>query len=167
MHRLLRTSSRGMTLLEALIYVALLVLLLTAIIGLFVSMMRSYGALIVARHINESATIGMERMMRDIRAASSVDAASILNANPGQLTLLSGATTTMFSLVNGSLRVRENGIDIGSLTLPDVSVDTLMFEKITSSSILGVRIQLILTATSSVGTKSESFEDFAVLRGAY
>src|SRR3989344_2270015 len=157
----LTKTTEGMPLLEALIYIGLLVLLLTAIVGLFVSMMRSYGTLLVARHINESATLSVERIVRDIRAAS------ILSTNPGQLTLIAGATTTVFSLVGDSLHVSENGVDIGALTLPDVSIDSLIFEKITSDPILGVRIQLTLTATSSSGTKTEAFEDFAVLRGTY
>src|SRR3989344_244147 len=163
----LTKTTEGMTLLEALIYIGLLVLLLTAIVGLFVSMMRSYGTLLVARHINESATLSVERIVRDIRAASSVGAGSILSTNPGQLTLIAGATTTVFSLVGDSLHVSGNGVDIGALTLPDVSIDSLIFEKITSDPILGVRIQLTLTATSSSGTKTEAFEDFAVLRGTY
>src|SRR3989344_3225926 len=135
-----QSSVSGFTLVETLVYIAALVLLLVAVFGLVISLLRAYGAFARSRDLNVSAAVALERMGRDIRAAQSINlAASTLDAHPGRLTLTEGATTTEFYLSSGTLHVRESGVEGGALTRPGVSVDTLIFRRLDSGTSFGVR----------------------------
>jgi len=161
-------SKQGMTMVETLVYVAVLVVLLLAITGMLFSMTRSYAAFVGARNLNASASIALERMTREIRAANSITAgSSVFDTSPGRLTIVGPATTTEFYIAGDTLYVRENGVDSGALTRSGVSVDSLVFRQLDSGISSGVRIELTLSAVTGTTTKTEQFSAFSVLRNSY
>ena len=163
--------SSGVSLLEMIIYVAILSAVTVLVVGSMLALARSYHSLAISRDINNSATIALDRISREIRSAKSINiAASTLESHPGQLVLNTkdnaGQDTTIdFYLESGVLKVREGGIERGSLTKQKLLVTNLVFRRIASTSIEAVKIELTLEGSSGPRTKQKTFYTSALLRG--
>jgi len=160
-------SNRGFSLLEMVVYVAILSAIAVIVVTIVLSFSASWNSLRISRDINASAMSSFERIGRDLRAALDVNTAgSVLNAHPGALTL-SDTLQTEFFLDGGVLRVRENSVDTGALTKESVTVTNLVFRFVTSGSHRGVRIEMTLEGVRGAITKTESFVTFIALRAPY
>lgn len=160
---------KGFTLVEMLVYVGLMVVVLVALVNMLLSMSKAYGYLKYSKHLQTSAVTSLDRMVRDIRNAVSVNVAqSTLDSSPGVLTIntttVSGtAQTFKYYISGGAVKVVQDGADLGPLTLPDVTVNSLIFRKIETGISQAIKIELTLTA----GTRTANFYDTAILRGSY
>jgi len=102
---------RGFTLIEMVVYTAILGIIAVLAINSTLAMTRAFTSLRVSRDINSSATALFERLTRDIRGAYGVDLAqSDLGSNPGRLTLNTkdggGSNTTIeFYVDNGLIKI--------------------------------------------------------------
>lgn len=167
------TKTRGFTLVEMIVYIALLSVLSVVVINAVVTTTKTFADFRMTRSINESATTVVERMTRDIRMAYDIDQSeSILSAHPGRLVLkttdASGdATTTEFYIDNGRVRVTEGATDIGYLSGNNVTVDLLVFDFVSNAHTSAVTIRLQLSATQGSLSKTETFYTTTILRGSY
>lgn len=164
------TRKRGFSLLETVFYVSILAVLMLIITESFISMAVSYRRLKVAGQIEVSAAVSLERMVREIRAADSIDALSILNTSPGKLVLNTaaaggGTQQIEFSLQNGKLSLVADGAVVGPLTSAGVAVDAILFRKINNGKAGGVKIEMELAAGSGTVYKSSLFFASAIIRG--
>ncbi len=164
-----RYSCAGFSLVEMIIYVGLLALVLVSLVNMLLGMARAYSYLKLSRHIQSSAVVALDRVIRDIRNAQSVNMPqSVLGASPGVLTLntttaTSSSQTLQFYVSSGALRVKQDGGDLGPLTLSDVTVSNLIFRQMNTGISQAVKIELTLTA----GTHTANFYATAVLRDSY
>src|SRR5438128_2713217 len=116
-----KTKKAGYTLVEMVIYVALMSVISFLIINTVLSFTKSYREVVALRIVDSGAIDSMERMTRDIRGGAIIDTRnSTLGTNPGILTLTTTtggvSTTTKFYIQNGSLKIDVNGTYIGPLT---------------------------------------------------
>lgn len=161
--------TRGFSLVEAVIYVGLLTLVMVSVVGMLVGMTRSYRYLKLSREMQSSAVSSLDRMVRDIRNANSVNVAqSTLNTSPGVLVLntttsTSSVQTLKFYVSSGVLRIMQDGGDIGPLTLSNSTVTNLVFRQISTGESQAVKIEMTLLT----GTRSANFYATAVLRDSY
>ena len=111
--------------------------------------------------------------MRDIKSATSVNMAqSSFATSSGRLTLqtLSASGTPMtveFYIATSSLRVRENGVDKGSLMSAHTQVDALEFHYMTNGATAAIKTELHLRSTRGTVTDVDHFYNTSVLRGSY
>lgn len=160
--------ARGFSLIEMLVYFSILVLVSGASVTAYLSLNTVLVRNATERVLTHAADVSLERMVRDIRGADSVNGmASTLGTTPGVLTLVQGATTTLFSIVGGAVHVSVNGVDQGPLTGERVYVDSLTFTEYTGADTDLVRVALQLTASSSASTMTRTFYTSAVMRGSY
>ncbi len=158
-------SEKGFSLIEMLIYTAILVAVLIVVGFGLLMMTRTFGDIRILNKINNSAEIAMERMIREIRLANDIDASSIFDVHPGQLKLetvdSSGNPITItFYLSGGNLMVQEGGSTGESLTSPRVNVERLVFYQISNQEISkAIKIEFTING--------KNFYDTAVLRGSY
>ena len=169
----LHTSRRrGFTLVEALVYTAVLAIVAGIVVEILVGMTRASARVQLARRINHSAQISLERLTREIRNAQSVNgASSIFNTHPGRLSLttlnaLGLPTTIEFSLTSTTLQVTE-GSSVSNLTPKNVDVTNLVFRPFNSTNSQGIKVELELSAAQGRATRTEMFYTGAVLRGSY
>jgi hypothetical protein len=172
-----KVSNGGYSFVEVIIYLAMLIILLTAIINGTLLLAQSYRSVKVVRDIESSAITSMDRMTREIHDASDINGTlTTYNTNPGSLELdttdTSGTAITLrFYALNGKVMMDKNGVTEGQLTESDVHVSSLIFRSITSSSSVAIKIEMTLQGTStSNGTSSlitKNFYDTAVVRGSY
>ena len=165
-----KRTRRGATLVEVLIYILILSVLSVVVINLFVVMMRSFFDFRQTRQITHSASVALERMVRETRRATAIDLAqSNLGIHPGRLILqMSDGSVLTFTLTDGTLTIQAGTGPTISLTAPGVAVSDLVFRAFSTPVSKAVKIDLTLTATRpGGGVRSANFYGTAVLRGSY
>ncbi len=168
-------GKRGMTLVETLIYAALLVILLASIVQAVLLLTTHYRAVRNTRDIEDSAIAVLDRLVREARNADEISASSTPSGtNPSILALTvrdsatGNSTTTQFSVSDGRMVLHVNDVYQGPLTKGSVIVLGFQINQIVTSRSTALRVQLSLQsdqATPAVITKN--FYDTVVLRGSY
>ena len=165
---------KGSSLLETLIYAAILGLVAVFATGSILAMMKSYASVKLSRDLNFSASVATERMTNEIRLANGIDdAGSVFAASPGKLKLnttdsLGAPATIEFFLSGTGIFVKEGAGASEALTASTTEITSLVFNKITSSTI-SKAVKISLTAKSKGGRmeKTEKFYNTTILRGSY
>lgn len=167
-------KNRGSSLLETLIYAAILGMVAVFATGSILAMMKSYSSVKMSRDLNFSASAAMERMANEIRLANGIDdAGSSFATSSGKLKLntiddLGVPTTVEFFLSGAGIFVKEGGGAPEALTASSTEITSLVFNEITSSTVSkAVKISLIAKAKGSRMEKTENFYNTAILRGSY
>jgi type II secretory pathway pseudopilin PulG len=161
---------KGYTLIETVIYVAILSIIYFLVVSTLLSFSSSYRNVVALRIVDNSGTNSMERMTREVRGAGAVDIInSTLGSSPGALTIISTSngisTTTKFYLQNGIIKMDINGAYYGPLTLNNASVTNLVFYKLDNTNSTAVKIDMTVTGTSGFITKTKSYHSTIVLKG--
>lgn len=160
----------GFSLVEMLIYVAILLIMLIVIINVVLSVAGSDKVIRALRNIENSAALAIERINREARSADAiVVASSIFDSHPGKLVLSSEIgggppRTVEFYLLDGQLILKEDGVDTGALTSAEATVTSLVFRRFASSTVEGVRTEISLTSGTSTSFRSETFYTSVLLR---
>lgn len=161
---------RGYTLIEIVVYIAVLSLVSIVVVNSFIVSISSSKVAFEKRNLLEAGNTIMERMAREIRLADTVvDANSTFDSDPGVLEIsstdsVSGTRTVKFQVDSGEMSMYENGSLYGSISGDKVAVSSLFFRKITTSS--GVAIKIELGLLGGQGHVS-NFYNTVALRGAY
>lgn len=163
----LKNKNGAYSIIETIIYVAMLTVLIGAIAYATMTLFSVYKKTKIVRSIEVSAVDSMDRIIRDIRNATSVNTAiSSFNSSNGILALVSGTTTSRFYLSNQKIYVDENGTVLGALTSGSANVTSLIFRYIQATSSVAVKVEMTITSSSTPGF-SKNFYNTAVLRGSY
>lgn len=163
-------QNKGFTLVEMIIYIAVIGLMFSVTTNTIVSFTQSYRHLSVLRSLDRSAITILERMTRDIRNANSINTGqSVFVTNPGILSVVhtsgSLSTTTRYYTQSGQMRLDVNGAYVGPLTLNNATVSNLVFQQMTGTS-TAIRIDLTLQATSGGVTRTKPFHATVILKGS-
>ena len=168
-----RYSRAGFSLVEMMVYVALLTVILVAVVNMLLVMSRAYSFYKVSRRLQSSAVFALDRMVRDIRNSRNVDlSASALGVSPGVLTLnttqATGTPETLqFYVSNDVLRLKQDSGDIGPLTIDGVTVRSLVFRHMNTGISQAVKIELTLGSGAGSFARSANFYATALLRDSY
>jgi competence protein ComGC len=163
-----RYSVSGFTLIEMLIYIALMTLIITVVTQTLIVVLKSNRSSFIEINIRNSGYSAMEGMLREIYLSESIDQASM-----GVLEMKEsdGANIVRFATSSDSaLNFYEGAITptlVGPLTSKGVFVKNLIFTPINTGKSLAIRIQMELKASVNGITKDEWFYSTAVLRGSY
>lgn len=161
---------QGYTLVEALIYIAVFVILSFAVMSLLLSVMETNRKSSPINALSRGATSALEIITREIRGATSLDALnSDFATSSGRLSLNSldasdNPRTVMFYLESGQVKIQENGVYIGPLSPSDVAVTALYFNLATSTGQSLLKIELDMSAGSGNYQKSDKFYSSVSLR---
>lgn len=157
----------GFTLIEMVIYIALLVVISTAAVTALVSLTETVVSYRASQLVMRNAAPLMERFQTDVRNAHAVDLLnSTLESTPGTLEVMQGATTTAYTLSGGVVEVTQGGSTV-ALTGSGVSVSELRFFAYDNLTTEMVRMQVTLSATVGSVTHTKTFNTATVLRGSY
>ncbi len=162
----------GFTLVEMVIYLGFFaVLSILSIQGTIIAM-KSFYSLRLTQSVNQSASVALERLSREILVAYDIDELqSTFGVSPGRLMLNTktdaGALTTREFYVTGNqLSVKEGGVDRGSLMTKNVILSNLVFRQSTTTESLSVKIEMTLRDNRAVPPKDIKFYNTIVLRGS-
>lgn len=126
-------KAKGFTLLEFIIYFALIAIVVTTITLFAVDVVKSRAKAVAIAEVEQNMRFGLQRVQRAVRQASKLDVgASTLNSDAGVLSLDMAATSTtptVFDLSDGALRMKVGSGAFTPVTSPDVRVTKLRFSK--------------------------------------
>lgn len=158
---------------ETILYMVILTFVMGVIVQMLISIGGMYREIKITRELESSGTIAMERMLREIRNASSVVVEeSTLGTNPGRLTI-AGISEDLnpykvtFNVSSGIINVAKDSELPVAITSSSGSVSYLLFTRLATSTSQAVRIEMELSGTSGSTLKSERFYGFAIFRGSY
>ncbi len=167
-HGLKRTSLMGFSLVEMLVYIAVMVSVSLAGVLTYLSLNSGLVRNATERSVNHAAQVALERITRDIRGAVTVNTGlSTLGTTPGVLTLTNNATTTTYSISGGALSLTVNGVSLGALTGSGVTINDFVVNRYVGTSTELVRVKLTLSAVTKAASTTRTYYTSAVLRGSY
>lgn len=159
---------RGYTLLEIVIYAAILAVIAILVVGSVLSIYQAFAKTRVERKLVLNGDIALETMIRGIRSATSSDTAvSVFGSSPGILQINADNSTEKFSLSGTTLQIKRGASAAENLTSSDVSVTSLIFYATSTANSKMITVRISLQAGSGVFQKTKNFYGSAVMRGSY
>ena len=151
---------KGFTLLEFIIYFALLSMMITTITAFTVDIVKTRAKAQAITEVEQNVRFGTLRILRTVRRATSIDAGgSTFDSDNGVLSLHQGDATkdpTVFDLSGGALRIKEGAGAATALTSSDVTVTKLRFSKDTLGT-SGKSVTAEITVQYAGGSADQSF----------
>ncbi len=171
---MIKKRQSGITILETLIYAIILTVLVGIVVQALISLINLHRTTSASRLVESSTVVSMERIIREIKGAKSVDISnSVFDSNPGIL-VLNGIDendanySLTFALQNGVLQMTKNpGGEVFNLTPSSVNALTATFNHVVNSNSEGVRVFIQIENISGPKIESFSLKSFAILRGSY
>ena len=156
----------GYSLLEAVIYIAILSVIAIVVVESVFVLYRAYGGSRVERRLNLNGDYAIERIIREVRQATSTDpAGSSFGASPGVLSV--GGKTFSLAGPNGPLQAEEQG-GVAEAITSDVDVTSLYFyRQSTSTPSEIIKVEITLSAGEGSFSKTKNFYGSTVLRRKY
>ncbi len=154
-------QSRGYTLIELLLYVAMSSILLTAVTYFFGMMVDSRIKNQTINEVNDQGSAIMDYMTQTIRNATSITA-PVAAATGSSLTLVvptGSLSPTVFSLSGTTLQVKEGTAAAVSLTSNDVQISSITFSNLTRSGTSGsVQVSFTINRTNPAGRNEYDYQ---------
>jgi type II secretory pathway component PulJ len=166
-------QNQGYSIAEMIVYLAIFAAVSILVINAFIVMTKSFSVSRTNRDLMESGSVAMERMVREIRQATSIDTSnSVLSSNPGTLQLnstdINGASVSVkFVTSSGALNLYQGGTLTGNLLGSNISVTNLIFRRMVTTNGEGVKIEMTLQDNRTPAARTENFYDTIILRGEY
>lgn len=165
-------KNNGFSLVEVVIYVALLAVLLIGVTGSLLAVSKTSRELAASQSLQNEGSSVMDRLTREIREAEAVSGGSF-DSHPGQLIL------STEGLSGGSLESLTIGVDeadnlylkIGSAATSTLTgrteVRSFVARQITASSVEAVRLELVLGTRPGLVDKTINLYNTVILRASY
>lgn len=158
----------GFTLVEILVYIALLVMVMAVAIGVLLSLREPLAQQMASRLLYTNADYIMTQFTDTARNADSVDvSASTFGSTPGAVTLMTDGIEVEYALTAGELVRSVDGIIEGALNNDAVTVDGLVVRQLVNTATEGLRFEVGLTATANEVTKHATYTTSVMLRHSY
>jgi type II secretory pathway pseudopilin PulG len=119
------TKTRGFSLIEVMIYVALMSMTMVMLTDIYGSLLRAKTRADNQRELYDNARVAVQSMSEAIRWADSV-----VTAQSNELALLKGTETTTYRLQNGVITVQQDAGAITPLTTDAVEITQLNVSEI-------------------------------------
>lgn len=162
----LRSSSRGFTLVELLIYMGLLTVLILIFTDIFTSIIDNQLSSRNTSSVADDGRYIYSRFIYDVAHASAITQPALPGSSSSQLTFTKGGQNYTYSLVNGNLLITDQAT-ASALNSSGSSVSGLLFTRVgTTSAKTTVRINFTVTGliTSRGILDTQSFQTTAGLR---
>lgn len=160
-------TSRGYTLIEAIVYLSILMIISTLVISAILSTAKVVAEAQDIRNVHTAAETAMERIAREIRFADSVTTgSSVLGSNPGTLVLSSidpvseAAQTITFGISGNRITIQKNSTGADYLTPESVAITNLIFRHIATTTPQAIKIEMGVENT-------HNFYNTVILRRSY
>lgn len=154
-----KNYQKGFSLLELLIYIAVLAVVMTMLVGVFFSINRSRGKVESQSEVNSNLRFAMEKLSGDIKSASQISTPVAAGSAANNLVINNAGATIEYCINAGTLRRQENGTCDGNsptITSDKVKVDNLSFNRIENSNANLTKKVISLEITISMSYNSSS-----------
>ena len=145
----------GFTLLELLLYIAILGILMVVISNMFISLSKGSGQSQARNEVDTSIRFATELLRQDIKNASSISVPAS-GGSSSTLTLVRNSTTIVYDISAGVLRRQEGVASPVSVTNPNITVSTPTFTRIENINTLFSRTNIAIKINMTFGYNSTS-----------
>lgn len=168
-NNLIFKRKKGFSIIEIIIYLSIFGTLSIFVINSFIVSISSFNKVLLNHSLAEAAVSSMDRISREIRQAGSIDIAYTTSELLQINSFDSSGNDVLIKIVKegNALNFYRNNIFIGNLLDEDVSVDSLNFRRIETSSGEAVKIEISLYSKKGKNEKIENFYNTIILRGSY
>lgn len=163
-------TTNGFSLIEMLVYVAVIVFISTAVVVTYLSLDTVLARNHVERQITKAGSTAMERMVRAVRDGSTVNLTE--RTLPSELAVDQAlSTTTEFYLSGGQIYIDVNDVPLGPITPSAVTIRDLTFHhyELTGTPLESETVRIFFTAhmDGKGASTTKTFYSSAVLRDSY
>lgn len=130
-------SNNGFSLLELLIYVAIIAIVTLFIAGIFLILNKSRGQIEARNEVNSNLRFAIEKISQDIKAASNVSAPASAGATSTSLQIAVSGSNVIYCVADAKLRRQVNGsCDASSEKITDnsVKIESLIFTRLENTN---------------------------------
>lgn len=161
-------TKKGFTLVEMLVYVALMTSISLIVVQSVVVVLKSNRTSFAEANLRNAGYSAMEAMIGEIRLSETIDQASdgilqMRQDNGGNIVRFATSSDMTLNFYEGSVSPSL----IGPITTKNVQVKQLIFDQINSGKSLAVKIKMQLETVVDDQIKTEWFYSTVVLRGSY
>ncbi len=165
-------AKKGYSLIETIIYVSLMALLVGVITTVINMLLTANSVVKATRRVENSSIAFSDKIVREIRAASSASLVTSYPYDNDELTLTiptsGGSTrTSRFYRAGDRVMVDDNGVTTGPVTLSNMQVTSLHFKIMSTTTSQAIKYEIVMEGPTSTPDVSEKFYGTAVLRGYY
>lgn len=150
--------NKGFSLLELLVYIAILLIATTLLVGVFMSISKSRGQSEARSEVNSNLRFVFDKISQDIKTATTIDTPAVAGDASNTLTLTSGGNSVAYCIAGSQLRRKAGGACDGSseaVTSGKVAVESVLFTRIENSNaalsktIVGIKVDAQIKYNSS------------------
>lgn len=153
------STVNGFSLLELLIYLAILSAVMSVLAGMFFSINKGQGQAEAMSEVNGNLRFAIEKLSQDLRSASSVSAPAIANATSTTMTAVISGSDVIYCVSDGKLRRQAGGVcDISSEPITDnsVIVNSLIFTRMENTNQILSKTAVTIAIDITIGYDSAS-----------
>lgn len=159
-------KKKGVSIVETIIYLAIFSAMSIVVINSFIVIISSLSAIRINHNLLTSGSMSMERISREIRQSKSIDLVNTTSSSL-QLNSTDGSGSDMvikFVKEGNALNIYKNGVIIGNLLSSNVILDSLSFDRISTTNSEGVKIKMTIEQTLGKRNKISNFYNTVILR---
>jgi hypothetical protein len=159
----------GFSIIEIIIYLAIFTTMSIIVINSFITILSSFSAIRTNQDLLEGGSVSMDRISHEIRQAKNID---IVNSTSEILQLNSTDTSgnsavIKLAKVGNALNLYEDGNLVGNLLPQNILLNSISFDRISTTNSEGIKIKIVLQDSRSKIGKTENFYNTIILRGGY
>lgn len=153
---------RGISLLELLLYVAILSGLMVVISGAFISLSKGRGQSEARNEVNAAIRFSAEKIRQDIKGATAV-VTPVLGTSSSTLNITVGGVAVIYDVSAGQLRRKEGAASPVVVTGPGIVANTPTFTRLenynTNFSATTTAVQIAVTFQYNASSTDWNFSD--------
>lgn len=153
---MIKNSNRAFTLLELLIYVAILAVLMVGISSAFISFNRGRGQVEARSEVNSNLQFAIEKISHDLKFASLVTTPAAAGSSSNTLVLVLDGLTITYNVSSGQLKRQVNSETPETITSDKVTVTTPTFTRLENENTVLDKIIVSIKTDISMTYNSES-----------
>ncbi len=155
-----RMYKRGATLVELLLYIAIITMLLAMVVSLYFAIAHARMKQQTISEVEVQGLLVINSMTQAIRNALSVTlpATSTTASSLSLVTYTSSTTPTLFATASSTLSITEGSSTSTALTSSQVVISNLTFQNLSASGTLGsIKIQFTMAHATTSGSYDSSY----------
>jgi type II secretory pathway pseudopilin PulG len=153
----------GFTLIELILYIALITLILSALVPFAWNMIESGVKSSVQQEVNANARYISERIKYEVRNATGIN--SVAATSISLATATPATNPTVIDLSGGNIRIKQGTGAAVNLNSSNTVINSLTFTNLTSGDTKTKNIQFVFTTAASFGVARQEYQDSVVIEG--
>ncbi|MGM0482425.1 MAG: type II secretion system protein [Patescibacteria group bacterium] len=167
-----KKKNKGFSLVEVLVYMGILTMVIAILVGSLTVMAKAQEKIAAGRAVERSASVALDRVLREVRLSDSVDKNGSLFDDPESALVLNreeesgDVTVTFYVSANGHLHVEKGGVD-ERLTHKKTDIQEFRVIEVDAGEGSAFRVELSIECPYNDGKIEQTFYSTAILRGSY